>query len=142
LEAIVHPLVLAALAAQAAQWRGAYGMFVVPLLLERGNVASRVDRVLVVDCPEQEQMRRVILRSKLAPEVVRAIMATQLPREARLARADDVIDNGGALEALAPQVERLHAQYLARARGALEAFAQSTDNGGQDRPAPRGGGPP
>ena len=57
----------------------------------------RVARVLVVDCPEDEQVRRVVTRSGLPPDEVRAIMATQMSRAARLARADDVIDNSGAV---------------------------------------------
>ena len=112
LEAILHPLVRARLDADVATWRGPYGILVVPLLLERGNARSRVARVLVVDCPEDEQVRRVKTRSGLAEADVRAIMATQLSREARLAYADDVIDNSGPRDAIAPQVERLHAFYL------------------------------
>jgi dephospho-CoA kinase len=81
------------------------------LLLERGGLRQRVSRILVVDCPEQEQIRRVQLRSGLAADEVRRIMATQLPRAERLAQADDVIDNSGPPEALAPQVERLDRRY-------------------------------
>jgi dephospho-CoA kinase len=81
-----------------------YGILVVPLLLERGGVAGLVDRVLVVDAPEDEQVRRVVLRSRLDPAQVRAIMATQLTRAARLARADDVLDNSGPHEAIGPAV--------------------------------------
>jgi len=71
--------------------------------------------VLVVDCPEEEQVRRIVRRSGLAPEAVRRIMATQLPRAERLARADDVIDNAGPIAGLAPQVARLDARYRALA---------------------------
>ncbi|MCC6195233.1 MAG: dephospho-CoA kinase [Burkholderiales bacterium] len=121
LEALLHPLILARLAAEIAAWRGPYGILSVPLLFERGNLTSRVARVLVVDCPEDVQVARVTARSGLAAEEVRAIMAAQLPRAQRLARADDVIDNGGPLAALAPQVTRLHALYRdLAARFALE----------------------
>jgi dephospho-CoA kinase len=88
-----------------------------------------VDRVLVVDCPEEEQVKRVAQRSGLTEPHVRAIMATQLSREARLAQADDVIDNGGPREALAPQVARLDALYRILAARALEASPRSRDNG-------------
>ena len=54
--------------------------------------------MLVVDCPEDEQVRRVAARSGLAEDEVRAIMATQLPRAERLARADDILDNSGPQE--------------------------------------------
>ena len=82
-----------------------------PLLLERGGLRSRVSRVLVVDCPEEEQVRRAANRSGLASDEDRAIMATQLSRAARLAQADDVIDNSGTIADITPQVARLDALY-------------------------------
>lgn len=112
LEAVLHPLIAARLREEVGAFTGTYGLLVVPLLLERGNARSLAQRVLVVDCPEDEQVRRVTARSGLAASEVRAIMATQLSRRDRLAQADDVIDNGGPVEALAPQVARLHQRYL------------------------------
>jgi dephospho-CoA kinase len=90
----------------------------VPLLLERTGLRAVVDRILVVDCPDEEQVRRVTARSGLAPAEVRAIMATQLSRAERLAAADDVVDNAGGLEAIMPQVKSLDRRYreLAAAR--------------------------
>jgi len=132
LEAALHPMIGARLTREIAQWRGAYGLLVVPLLLERGHLLDRCARVLVVDCPEDEQVRRVMARSGLSAGDVRAIMATQLSREARLARADDVVDNSGPIEAIAPQVARLHTMYVDLARdSALERPARSRDNGAQ-----------
>ena len=101
LERLLHPLIQLRLDDEIGRWRGPYGLLSVPLLLERGTLLPRIARVLVVDCPEDEQVRRVMARSGLSAAEVRAIMATQLPRSARLARADDVIDNGGPLAALA-----------------------------------------
>jgi dephospho-CoA kinase len=120
LEGILHPLIRAEAAREVRRWRGAYGIVVVPLLLEREGIRSIVERILVVDCPEEEQVRRVIARSALAPEEVRAIMATQLDRAQRLAAADDVIDNSGPAAAIAPQVRALDRRYreLAAARSA------------------------
>ena len=131
LEAIMHPLVRARLDAEVAAWRGPYGLLVVPLLLERGGSRSRVDRVLVIDCPEDEQVRRVMARSGLSESAVRAIMATQSSRAERLAQADDVLDNGGPREAIEPQVARLHAYYRDLSTRALEPESRSRDNGGQ-----------
>ena len=111
LEQLLHPLIAARLEDAIGGLTGPYGILVVPLLLERGGLRKRVARVLVVDCPEPEQMRRVQLRSGLAADDVRKIMATQLPRADRLAAADDVIDNSGPREALGPQVERLDRRY-------------------------------
>ena len=109
LEAILHPLIREAARTEVAAWTSPYGLLVVPLLLERTG-SSRVDRVLVVDCPEDEQIRRVGLRSGIAPAEVRAIMATQLPRAERLARADDILDNAGPHQAIAHQVALLQLQ--------------------------------
>ena len=118
LEQLLHPLIAARLEDAIGGLTGPYGVLVVPLLLERGGLRKRVARVLVVDCPEAEQLRRVQLRSGLAADDVRKIMATQLPRADRLAAADDVIDNSGPREALAPQVEGLDRRYRELARTA------------------------
>lgn len=113
LEAILHPRIRDATAAAAAVASGPYVIYAVPLLIESGSWRERVTRVLAVDCREDTQVARVMQRSKLTADQVRAIMATQVTRDQRLAAADDVIDNNGGLETLFPQVKRLHAQYLA-----------------------------
>jgi dephospho-CoA kinase len=115
LESILHPLVRMETERAAAQAEGAYLMFVVPLLVESGTWKQRVSRVLVVDCDEQTQIRRVTTRNGLPEQQIRAIMATQASRQQRLAVADDVIDNDGDVPTLTPQVERLHTSYAALA---------------------------
>jgi dephospho-CoA kinase len=79
--------------------------------------------VLVVDCPEDEQVRRVVARSGLAEADVRAIMATQLSRGDRLARADDTLDNAGPLSAILPQVAALDLRYRALAAASAKVDA-------------------
>ncbi|MGF6182519.1 dephospho-CoA kinase [Massilia sp. UYP32] len=113
LEAILHPRIRDATAAAAAIATGPYVIFAVPLLIESGTWRDRVSRVLAVDCSEDTQVARVMQRSGLSDDQVRAIMATQVTRAQRLAAADDVIDNDDGLEALLPQVIRLHERYLA-----------------------------
>jgi dephospho-CoA kinase len=137
LESLLHPLIRAALDATMAQWTGPYGILSVPLLLERKPLLPGIARVLVVDCPEELQVERVMARSALSAAAVREIMAAQLPRAARLARADDVIDNAGPRAALAPQVARLDAFYRIEARnhGALEPARSSPENGAESRKA-------
>jgi len=121
LEAILHPLIRAEAERQVRGWRGAYGIVVVPLLLEHAGLRSIIDRILVVDCPEEEQVRRVVARSGLNVKEVRAIMATQLDRARRRASADDILDNSGTISAIAPQVQLLDRRYrelaAAQARG-------------------------
>lgn len=116
LEALLHPLIRMRAAAAIARWTAPYGVVVVPLLLERGGLREQVARILVVDCSEDEQVRRVRARSGLADAEVRAIMATQVTRAARLEAADDVIENSGAPGRIEPQVDALDRRYRELAR--------------------------
>lgn len=118
LERLLHPMIRAESQRQIAEATPPYVVHVVPLLVESPDYRARVDRVLVVDAPEETQVARVGARSGLAPEEVRAIMRSQASRAERLAAADDVIDNGGGLDALRAQVEALHVKYLALAQTA------------------------
>jgi dephospho-CoA kinase len=108
LEQIIHPLVGQEIARQvdAALAAGARCIvFDIPLLVESGRWRAQVDRVLVVDCEPATQVARVVARSGLAADEVRAIIAAQAPRALRLAAADLVICNEGlSLEALAHEV--------------------------------------
>jgi len=119
LEGILHPMIRDAVFAESLLGTGPYVIFDIPLLVESGAWRDRVGRVLVVDCPEPVQVQRVMARNGLPDAQVRAIMAAQAPRHVRLAAADDVVDNGGELAALAPQVDHLHAIYLTIAAEAL-----------------------
>lgn len=111
LEQIIHPLVGEEIARQveAAVAAGARCIvFDIPLLVESGRWRAQLDRVLVVDCEPETQVARVVARSGLAAEEVRAIIAAQAPRALRLAAADVVICNEGlTLEALRNEVEQV-----------------------------------
>lgn len=115
LEAILHPMIRAESARRCADAATPYVVLAVPLLIESGHWQSRCDRVCVIDCPEDEQLRRVMARSGLPEHQVRAIMATQASREARLAAADDVVDNSSDLDALRHRIDLLHQHYLSLA---------------------------
>jgi dephospho-CoA kinase len=112
LEALLHPMIREESARRIAAARAPYVVHVVPLLIESPDYRRRVNRVLVVDAPEEAQVARVRARSNLPEEEVRAIMRTQVTRAARLAAADDVIDNAGSRDALRNQVAALHQKYL------------------------------
>jgi dephospho-CoA kinase len=116
LEGLLHPLIREASRARIAAAPGPYVVHVVPLLIESPDYRSRVDRVLVVDAPEEIRVARVQARSGLAPDEVRAIIRTQATGAARLDAADDVIDNAGERDALRKQVAALHQKYLQFAR--------------------------
>lgn len=113
LETILHPLIRAQMVAQIqAASASPYVLLVVPLLFEARNYRELVQRVLVVDCPEEIQITRAIQRSALSEQDVRAIMMQQISREERLQRADDVIHNDGTPHELRQQVLELHLRYL------------------------------
>ena len=115
LEGILHPMIREESARRIAAAVGPYVVHVVPLLVESGDYASRVDRVLVVDAPEALQVARVRTRG-LAAEQVRGIIRSQAARADRLKAAHDVLDNAGSLEDLRKQVAALHQKYLQFAR--------------------------
>lgn len=109
LEAILHPMIAAETARQAAAAGAATVVFDVPLLTEAGPRWRRqVDRVLVVDCSEATQLARVMRRSGWPRETVERVIAQQATRAQRRAIADAVIHNDGlSLEQLETQVQRL-----------------------------------
>jgi dephospho-CoA kinase len=112
LEAILHPRVYHTLEQLTEQVTGtAYVVWVVPLLLET-DAADRVDRVLVVDCPEHLQVARASTRSGLDAGLTQQIMQQQLDRAERLKRADDILDNDGDLDKAKQQVDKLHLKYM------------------------------
>jgi dephospho-CoA kinase len=119
LEAILHPMIRARTdeGIRSAVAAGApYVIVAVPLLVESGRRAGRFDRVLVVDCPPEVQIERVMRRNRLSRGQVESILAAQATREQRIAAADDVIDNGGDTAALAPQVDAIHLRYVGLSR--------------------------
>ncbi|WP_416760733.1 dephospho-CoA kinase [Roseateles sp. So40a] len=109
LEAILHPMIGAETARQAGlAAAGQRIVFDVPLLVESGRWRQQVDRVLVVDCPEDTQVARVMARSGLEEAAVRAIVAQQATRAQRRATADAVIHNEGlSLAQLREEVRQL-----------------------------------
>jgi dephospho-CoA kinase len=115
LEALLHPLIRAAMhdrAAVIAATGVAYTVLVVPLLIESGRWRDYVDRVLVVDCSIKTQVERVRTRTAMSEASARSIVAAQAGRQQRLSAADDVLFNEAPLTDVLPKVERLHLAYL------------------------------
>jgi dephospho-CoA kinase len=111
LEALTHPAIGAAMEARSAEAGGPYQILVIPLLVEK-NLAAHVDRVLVVDCEEELQLKRLRERDRSTVEQARSILSAQASRAARLKAADDVIHNDTDMSAVREQVATLHARYL------------------------------
>ena len=115
LEDITHPLIRQETLRQAFEAKenqAKYLIFVVPLLLESGLWEHLLDHLVVVDCSEETQIQRVMLRNGLERAEVERILDAQASRTERLRHADTVIQNDGALSSLQPQIERLHQKIL------------------------------
>ena len=111
LEALTHPAIGTAVEALSAAAGGPYQILVIPLLVEKG-LGARLERILVVDCPEELQIRRLQARDGSTLEQARAILNAQTSRAARLKAAHDVILNESDLASLRDQVSALHQRYL------------------------------
>jgi dephospho-CoA kinase len=113
LEAILHPMIRQMTDEEIRSATSSYVIWAVPLLFEGGgNGHKRAQRVLVVDCPEELQISRVMARSGLARAEVEAIMARQVSRADRLRHADDVLQNDGSIDQLQAPIKALHLNYL------------------------------
>lgn len=113
LEAILHPLIRENAARSLFLALTPYAVLVVPLLVENlTEYRGLVDRILVVDCDEREQIRRISTRPTMNEADARAMLAAQCSRATRLGIADDVLDNRGDLGMLVDQIDKLHQKYL------------------------------
>lgn len=110
LESITHPAIRAELQRRSAAADGSYQIHVIPLLVESGR-AEAYERVLVVDCPQEQQLARLLVRDGTDLALANRILAAQASREQRLAAADDVIVNTGTLADLQRFVLTLHRNY-------------------------------
>lgn len=110
LENILHPRIGAETRRQAALAGGEYQVIVVPLLTG-SPLAGFVDRILVVDCDEETQIKRLLERDSGTEEQARRILAAQASREDRLSVADDVIQNDRDIRSTRGQVTRLDSIY-------------------------------
>jgi dephospho-CoA kinase len=111
LEELLHPLIIERMRDDIAKQQAPYCIAVIPLLLET-EALGFVQRVLVVDLPEEIQVERAKLRDNSSVDKVKAILSTQIPRDERLKRADDVINNAGTPADLEQQIAKLHQKYL------------------------------
>ena len=111
LENILHPEIQKAMLAQISKLSAPYVIAVIPLLLEAKQTAL-VDHTLVVDCPEETQIKRVKQRDNRDEQQIKEIIASQVSRQIRLAAADDVIENEADISELDAKIEELHQKFL------------------------------
>lgn len=117
LETMLHPLIYRSSHDAILEHAQAdYVLIVVPLLFET-NFQALVDRILVIDCPPELQLERLVQRDHIDEALARKMLAQQLSNSARLTRAHDIVDNSDNATDLESQVEALHQLYLRLSRG-------------------------
>ncbi len=112
LETLLHPLIKQQVVSEMTGAQGLFLVLVIPLFFETGAYRDLVDRVLVVDCEENQQISRTMSRSKLSAEEVRSIMAQQTPRAERIKQADDLLSNRSDHADLEKNAQEHHRHYL------------------------------
>ncbi len=116
LEAILHPLIRRGILEWRDQCSAPYCVLMVPMLVKMGW-HDLVDRLLVVDCPVELQLERLLARDDIDPALAQSMIAAQDTREQRQQAADDLILNNGSLEELSIMTQRCHKSYLDYAQG-------------------------
>jgi dephospho-CoA kinase len=111
-ERILHPAIVEEMLKRASRVEAPYCILSIPLLIE-ANLQQTVDRILVIDSPEELQRQRLERRAGWTPEEIGAAIRAQIGREERLGHADDVIVNDGDLSTFERAVEQIHRRYLA-----------------------------
>ncbi|MBI2970357.1 MAG: dephospho-CoA kinase [Gammaproteobacteria bacterium] len=119
LEDIIHPMVYAEIERRVAGVDYPYCVVSIPLLVESGR-GELLDRVLVVDIPEDLQLERAAGRDRGSREEIKSIMRRQASRAARLRAADDIVSNDGDRSVLRDRVAALHRKYLESGRNGID----------------------
>jgi len=113
LNAILHPAIYEEVLKQInANQQSLYQVIAVPLLVESEQYQKLVHHVLLIDCDESLQIRRVMERSQLSEDEVMSIMHAQSSRQERIMIADTIIVNDGNLQELAKKIQDFHENYI------------------------------
>ena len=113
LNAILHPAIREVISQQLENIDGIYCVIVVPLLLE-ANMLDMVNSVIIVDCPQDVQIRRIVARDQCSEAEAKRIIASQANSQQRLAIADVIINNNQTLECLRQSIHSLHKKIMTK----------------------------
>lgn len=116
LEAILHPAIhqhaLQQLVENEGKFHASYQLLVMPLLFENNRYNGLANKILVIDCDESLQIERAMARSNMTEKDVKAMMAAQVSRATRIARADAVIENNGTLAELTEKIAAINKKFI------------------------------
>ena len=111
LESILHPKIQNEVKNKISSLNGPYQIIVVPLLT-KSPILKQVNRILIIDCDEKKQLKRLIKRDGISTKLASQIMSSQSDRKERLSIADDIILNDDDFDSLDTQIINLHRCYL------------------------------
>ncbi len=111
LENLLHPLIYEKITTEINLLNQAYCIISIPLLFET-KMTDLVDRVLVIDCTEEEQINRLLKRDGMTIKIIKSFINSQVSRDYRISHADDLINNTETHDKLAEDVKKLHNLYL------------------------------
>ena len=111
LESILHPKIQNVVKNKISSLNGPYQIIVVPLLT-KSPILKQVNRILIIDCDEKKQLKRLIKRDGISTKLASQIMLSQSDRNERLSIADDIILNDDDFDILDTQIINLHRYYL------------------------------
>ena len=111
LESILHPKIQNEVKNKISFLNGPYQIIVVPLLTN-SPILKQVNRILIIDCDEKKQLKRLIKRDGISTKLASQIMSSQSDRKERLSIADDIILNDDDFDSLDTQIINLHRCYL------------------------------
>ncbi len=120
LEKLLHPLIAELMQSRISNCSSSYCLLVSPLLLETEQ-QQLADRILVVDVNKASQLTRTLKRDRGDADTINAIIASQMDRQERLQKADDILDNEAGLDELDARIHRLHQKYLRLAEESRES---------------------
>ena len=123
LESILHPIVFEEIDRRVALIKAPYCIICIPLLIET-NAMDKVDRVLVIDVPENLQISRASQRDNVTSSDIEKIAKTQIAGEIRLTNADDILHNDQDIESLRKQINNLHKHYMKLAADRITGSVQ------------------
>lgn len=116
LESLLHPLIGQHILDEIASATSKYVILVSPLLFETTQF-QMCNRTLLIDVPKDIQILRTAKRDKVPESQVEKIIASQMDRDQKISKADDVIVNDGEIGDLISKIDKIHQRYIELADG-------------------------
>ena len=116
LEALLHPLIAKHISDEISRATSKYAVLVSPLLFETSQF-EMCNRTLLIDVSKEVQILRTTARDNVSKSQVERIISSQMDRDQKINKADDVIVNDGEINDLISKIDDIHQKYIEIADG-------------------------